>query len=258
MNAHDVPTAVLECATRPAFELRPKTLAFFTKDRLPQKAGIAELVFSDAIRQPLREQNLIALPAREGELVYHHLKGGMQFLVEVAGHAYFGGTDDNPNDNPNVFLTEVTTDAIEIFRGGTEIDFFESLKPVELRELENADPSSVTRRQGDIFAFWSPAFGETVQTLIGKTLKRQGVGHEITLYAEMGVRLTYSTTRHTVCGRYIKVSVKLKSVDTVHEIGYFTGDLAAPDHKSLKLGNRPHRLFQATNLIHPRPGCGDR
>ena len=245
----------------PEFKLVPRTYHFFATEGLPEEAGLAALSFAN-IPSPRRTDKQIQFPSRRGPLVYHSIKAGLQFFVEVEGHFYFGGTDDNPDDEPNVFLTEVTGGAAAAFHEGGEIDFFESLKPQEMKDLELEDLCTVARRQGDIFAVWSPLFGASAQEVLSMTLARpEKECPQVNFWLDRQMRFPVARTRHEVKGTRITVAAGDESriQGNLPQIEYFFGEMWAPDHKMLNIGTKPHRLFQAANLVRPTTGgCGDR
>lgn len=234
------------------FHLIPRTRMFFSEEGLPATVGVAELSFDEELRSPERDGCHIKFPSRMGKLVYHALRGGTQFLVEVGGQVYFGGTDDDGS----VFLTEVTSAARDAFGESGEIGFYNSLKPEELKALEESNSQGVTKRQGDVFAFWCPTFGKSIRGYVSDRLswKRSSDDKkqtEFTVYD--GAEYRFAETRHHVEGRVLVVK------EGSDVLTLYTGLLHAPDHKPLPLGDRPHVLFRTANLVRPRSGgCGDR
>src|SRR5258706_13034369 len=93
------------------FALVPRTMIFFSEDRLPEKVGKAELSFYSGISFPQREGKFIKLPSRQGQMVFHSLRGGNQFLIEVSGRNYFGGTDNDES----ILLSEVNGVTLSAF-----------------------------------------------------------------------------------------------------------------------------------------------
>lgn len=237
------------------FGLQPKTMVFFKPEGLPEKAGRAVLQFWPGVAAPERDKELIKLPSRQGELVYHALRGGGQFLVEVGRHAYFGGTDDDES----VFLVEVTKEALQAFADGSEREFYDSLKPKALKKLEEDNPHGETRRQGDIFAFWCPIFGKSASELVMEYTKElESWRGTTTVQVVDAVDIQFGTTRHYVNGRSIRITWEDERRASRDDETYYVGEMTAPDHKPLVFGKRPHLLFPAANVVRPRPGCGDR
>mgnify|MGYP001599214359 CR=1 FL=1 len=241
------------------FALVPKTLVFFSTAGLPKTAGKAELQFASGnfatLQAPQRVGPVVMFPSRAGELVYHALRGGYQFLVEVDGRAYFGGTDDS---DESVFLVEVTKEATQAFSDDGEAGFYASLKPKELKKLEEGNPRGETRRQGDIFAFWCPAFGKSLHSVVHDDIQEINNWYgETVIKVVDSDSIQFQGTRHAVKGRAAHISWKAKNGAEASDT-YYVGEMHAPDHKPLVFGNRPHRLFQAANVVRPRPGCGDR
>ena len=224
-------------------------IVFFSMAALPKTAGRASLRFgNEKVQWPERHGPSIFLPSVHGELSFYVLQGGERFLVRFSGRNYFGGTDADES----IFLTEVTEEAFQMYLEHGDYGFYESLKPAELKVLEKEWPNAILKRQGDVFAFWCSEFGEDFKELGGyifacaEEFKKRCIFETCT-----GDAIPFADTRHVINGGLLAVS-------TWNE-AYAFGTVSAPDHRPLVLGDRPHRLFRATNLVRPRNGgCGDR
>jgi hypothetical protein len=244
---------ILRLEAAQEFALAPRTRIFFSTEGLPERAGEAFLKWgNESVRAPRQIDKDILLPSQYGQVTFHSVRAETQFLVEFNKHFYFGGTDSDRN----VFLTEVTNAAYEAFAGEGEQGFYESLKPAELQGLEERHPQGVTKRQGDIFVFWCPAYGKSIEALIRALMSETKYTNEFTVRSHIGTTLAVLDTRHWIDGRSLIVDVKEDNL--VRKGQYAVGTINAPNHEPLMLGKRPHRLLRAANLVRPRNGCGDR
>ncbi|MFC1686596.1 hypothetical protein ACFLZS_01550 [Patescibacteria group bacterium] len=194
---------------------------------LPQKADMATINFTDADRNPVRNQEEIILPFHP-EAEFYPLQEGRQFLYRTSGgNVWFGGTDEQP------FLTELIPKTLQVFKKHGEGEFYEYLKPYSIQQLEKilGIPS---KRQGDIFAIplertWSEIKKE-LAILTGEEIEQELVKD----YPVLG-------TRHQLAEAFVISTPRL----------FAEGGMEAPDHESLILKG-PHILDQVDVLRDPR------
>lgn len=215
--------------------------------KLPARAGLARLEWTDRrTNTPRRDGSTIILPLG-ADVEFFPLSKRRQFLAHIwrgeQGHQgwgptperaelYFGGTDEQP------FLVQLQPEALQSLAQG-EDGFFEALKPVDVRLIENAYGQPAVR-QGDWFAVPLPL--ELSLKIMAGVLVATREPETLNLVPTTNGGTPLNRTRHNLNGGWI---------GTRGRFLFGEGVLKAPDHEDKELSG-PHALFQTAYLASPQ------
>lgn len=217
---------------------------------LPQKAWKTNLHFLEkkefewkgGKELPFREREDIYLPINKSA-EFHSLKLGTQFLFAVHEQenswrkaVYFGGTDEEP------FLVRLNDSVLKEYEDGGEDEFFQALKPPQIKILEKIAHKEA-KRQGDFFFISIPNFSWKI-LMISETIHN---GKDGSVKMQECNKAVVFNTRHTLTG----LGFRTKSFSSMGEIVFIEGTLQAPDHEDQILKG-PHAIIQAVNLFDPK------
>ena len=213
---------------------------------IPRRLGLARLVLGEGINVPERDGDVITLPydAEWEFFLLNHEGKEDQFILSNAraNRHWFGGTDEKP------FLVQVDANAVKCYcQFGPLRDnhFYASLRWREVDEL-SCGTHRKWRRQGDIFAV---PLGVSWKTLMGSFKLTTPNEHSM---VDVGNNGDYNVfeTRHVLSGQML-VSTSRVTIYGVGVVLVASGVVRAPDHRDLELGDMPHALYQAANLVNP-------
>ncbi len=187
---------------------------------------------------PIRDGNIIYVPpVRANEffelgskkhLLFKHHSGKRNSLT-----FWFCGFDEAP------FLTEITEATFCNYLHGSEEEFFDGLKPAEIKACERIfDVKS--KRQGDI---WFCPLGDTTweQLLL---VHKLNTGLETLVTQLDPPNSQVFGTRHTFEGKWVSLAILgLKKVTLA------SGTMQAPDHKTVTF-EAPHVIAQSAGLMN--------
>lgn len=206
-----------------------------------RRFGVAEVEFETSA-EPVRRDNVLALPFAFSDVQMHTLLGGEQFLLTTAGRTFFGGTDEQP------FLVELRPFHRERFERDGEEAFYQGLMPARMRRYE-ASIGTQAVRQGDIYALPLGTSWEALEHYFIRS-----TSYRMSLDVREGTHVV-DRTRHTLEGRWTTRRVRLPRDRGYTSLQGFTaeGVLHAPDHDDVALDG-PHLLMRTQGIIEPRRG----